>query len=128
MHNIKLVKDSPAFYTCYLRLNFGKMMNTERCSIIESFCAPGVVTETSAFRKKIFWEFCNRLTDFEMISFREEGNTGLVYLRTFSGTLKLLILFLTIVPTGRSSFVIMIFTNEQKISPFSCQNVIFNQS
>ena len=42
-------------------------------------------------------------TDFEMISFREEGNTGLVYLRTFSGTLKLLILFLTIVPTGQSS-------------------------
>ena len=53
-----------------------------------------------------------------MISFREEGNTGLIYLRTFSGTLKLLILFLTIVPTGRSSFVIMIFTNDQKISSF----------
>ena len=35
-----------------------------------------------------------------MISFAEEGNTGLIYLRTFSGTLKLLILFLTIVPTG----------------------------
>lgn len=64
-----------------------------------------------------------------MISFREEGNTGLVYLRTFSGTLKLLILFLTIVPTGRSSFVLTIFTNEQKISSLSCQkliNLIFN--
>lgn len=63
-----------------------------------------------------------------MISFREEGNTGLVYLRTFSGTLKLLIVFLTVVPTGRSSFIIMFFTNVQKISPFSCQNVILNES